>query len=100
MENEFSKPKVLIDLEEYELLNEKWLEHDEVDLENDLLLFLYHFRWSFGLNKRNLKTNELTFHLYEVVKADGFKNQEFLKFVETFINNQMKIENEKLKEKQ
>lgn len=99
MENEFSKPKVLIDLEEYELLNEKWLEHDEVDLANDLLLFLYHFRWSFGLNKVNLKTNELTFHLYEVVKADGFKNQEFLKFVETFINNQMKIENEKLKEK-
>jgi hypothetical protein len=92
MENEFSKPKVLIDLEEYEWLNdiEKSFNNLEI-LHEDLLSLIYQLRYYFGTGTLNVITNEIEF---KISNSIDLLDNETKQYLETYITNQIIIERE------
>lgn len=98
MENEFSKPKVLIDLEEYE-----WLKEDESiilelnEVTQELLKFIYSIKNYLGLATLNLEDNKIKYEFYESL---GLENDKVKELVEEFITNQLIIEKELNKQKE
>ena len=101
MENEFSKPKVLIDLEEYELLeySQKYLSHID-GVNEDLLEFIYAIRDNFGVSVQNKHIERVDFILYTSTEqyCENLSNPNIIEYIKQYIKTSLLIEMKKEKE--
>jgi len=101
MENEFSKPKVLIDLEEYELLeySQKYLSHID-GVNEDLLEFIYAIKDNFGVSVQNKHTERVDFILYTSTEqyCENLSNPKIIEYIKKYIKTSLLIEMKKEKE--
>lgn len=98
MENEFSKPKVLIDLEEYELLeySQKYLSHID-GVNEDLLEFIYAIRDNFGVSVQNKHIERVDFILYTSTEqyCENLSNPNIIEYIKQYIKTSLLIEMKK-----
>ena len=96
MENEFSKPKVLIDLEEYELLKDnEFLEKTNEQL-MDLLFALKKklgYEYVYAMDSKKIRWD-----FFDYIKDSLHNHKEIMNFITNYINAQLVIENQKSKE--
>lgn len=101
MENEFSKPKVLIDLEEYELLKDiqKYLGHID-GFNEDVLEFIYAIKDNFGVSVQNKHTERVDFILYTSTEqyCENLSNPNIIEYIKQYIKTSLLIEMKKEKE--
>ena len=101
MENEFSKPKVLIDLEEYDLLKyiQKSFYHTE-GFNEDLLEFIYAIRDNFGVSVQNKHIERVDFILYTSTEqyCENLSNPNIIEYIKQYIKTSLLIEMKKEKE--
>lgn len=98
MENEFSKPKVLIDLEEYELLeySQKYLSHID-GFNEDILEFIYAIRDNFGVSVQNKHNERVDFILYTSTEqfCENLSNPNIIEYIKQYIKTSLLIEMKK-----
>ena len=98
MEKEFSKPKVLIDLEEYELLKDiqKSFNHTGV-FNEDLLEFIYAIRENFGVSVQNKHIERVDFILYTSTEqyCENLSNPNIIEYIKQYIKTSLLIEMKK-----
>lgn len=103
MKNEFSKPKVLIDLEEYELLKDNEFLGKMNEQLMDLLFALkdklgYEHHYFFGSEGTATKWTFFDY-IKDSLHEDSLHNhKQIMNFIKNYINAQLIIENEKSKE--
>jgi hypothetical protein len=98
MENEFNKPKVLIDLEEYELLKDIQKSFNHTDgFNEDILDFIYAIRDNFGISVQNKHMNRVDFIFYSSTKeyCENLSNPNILEYIKQYIKTSLLIEMKK-----
>ena len=101
MENEFSKPKVLIDLEEYELLKDIQKSFNHTDgFNEDILEFIYAIKDNFGVSVQNKHTERVDFILYTSTEqyCENLSNPNIIEYIKQYIKTSLLIEMKKEKE--